>query len=117
MSRCLALSLVDDQYNWAGLVRVNASKDENRDEYEEGSAVELIELSRGEVRDYHDEHDVFEEWYETGCPRDQQIGLYRFYNVMWVEWVDQIAYRKAIGRVPESVWDRVTHDRVDVVLG
>ena len=117
MSGCLVLSLVDDQYNWAGLVRVNALKYINCDEYPEGSAVELIELSRGEVKDHHDEHDVFEEWYETGCPRDQQTGLYRFYNVMWVEWLDKIAYRKAVGRVPESVWDRVADDRVDVVLG
>jgi hypothetical protein len=39
------------------------------------------------------------------------------YNVLWIEWVDGIAYRKAIGQVAKSAWDSHTDDWIDVVLG
>jgi hypothetical protein len=43
--------------------------------------------------------------------------LYCWNNVMWIEWEDGIAYRKAIGRVWAEVWERQDREKVDIVLG
>jgi hypothetical protein len=32
--------------------------------------------------------------------------IYTFYHVMWIEWENGIAYRKAIGRVYQDTWER-----------
>ena len=43
--------------------------------------------------------------------------LYEFYDALWVEYEDGIAYRKDIGRVCKEVWDRETLGWVDITLG
>jgi hypothetical protein len=42
---------------------------------------------------------------------------YEFYNVLWIEWEDGIAYRKALGKVKKDVWDVQAEDWIDVTLG
>jgi hypothetical protein len=42
---------------------------------------------------------------------------YHFYNVMWIEWVNGIVYRKAIGRVRQDIWERQDLEWIDVTLG
>jgi hypothetical protein len=42
---------------------------------------------------------------------------YDFYNVLYVERLDGIAYRKSIGRVLKSAWEANSYEKVDVVLG
>jgi hypothetical protein len=44
------------------------------------------------------------------------IGMYKFYNVLCVEWKDGIAYRKALGRVG-GAWEAQELERINVVLG
>lgn len=39
------------------------------------------------------------------------------YNVLWIEWVGGIAYRKGIGRVYKDVWDRQQLEWIDLTLG
>lgn len=65
-------------------------------------------------------------WFHKECPRFcQTLGVcrlgdvwtYKCYSVMWVEWEDGIAYRKAVGRVFEHVWDTVDREEIDVRLG
>ena len=41
----------------------------------------------------------------------------KFYFVMWIEWEDGIAYRKAVGMVDRDVWDQQNPTTIDVVLG
>ena len=43
--------------------------------------------------------------------------VYEFYDVLWVEYEDGVAYRKAIGRVRKEVWDREILGWVDITLG
>ena len=43
--------------------------------------------------------------------------VYEFYDVLWVEFIDGVAYRKDIGRVRKEVWDRETLGWVDFTLG
>ena len=38
-------------------------------------------------------------------------------NVMWIQWIGGIAYRKATGVVKEEIWESIALDKVDVTLG
>ncbi|KAF2997937.1 hypothetical protein E8E13_005460 [Curvularia kusanoi] len=42
---------------------------------------------------------------------------FRFYNVLWVEWKDGVAYRKGIGKIWADCWDKLCPQPIDVVLG
>lgn len=42
---------------------------------------------------------------------------YHFYNVLWVETIDGVLYRKAAGRVPKDIWELNCGETVKVVLG
>lgn len=39
------------------------------------------------------------------------------YGVLWVEWVDGVAFRKAAGELYEEAWETHHHEEVDLVLG
>jgi hypothetical protein len=43
--------------------------------------------------------------------------LCEFYNVLWVETTDGIAYRRACGRIATPVWEADGYEEVEVVLG
>lgn len=49
---------------------------------------------------------------EGPCGRE-----YHFYNVLWIERRDQIAYRRAAGRVPKEVWDAVCSPPMQIIIG
>jgi len=51
------------------------------------------------------------------CDAIKPLQVYEFYNVLWIEWQDGIARRKAIGRVWKKAWDMQTSEKVDVILG
>ena len=50
-------------------------------------------------------------------PSNPYFKRYKFYDVLWVEYKDGVAYRKDIGRVVKEVWDRETLGWVDITLG
>lgn len=65
-------------------------------------------------------------WFHRNCAGDHcteetcQLGpdwILTFYNVLWVEWEDDIAYRKSIGKVWSDYWDIADKDEIDVRLG
>lgn len=43
--------------------------------------------------------------------------LYHFYNVLWVETIEGVMYRKAVGRVPKEVWELNCGELTKIVLG
>jgi hypothetical protein len=47
----------------------------------------------------------------------EAVGMYRFYNVMWLAWEAGVAYRRGIGRVWGPIWERQELRRVEVTLG
>lgn len=49
-------------------------------------------------------------------PRNQD-GLFEFVNVMWIEWQDGIAYRKAVGPFMRHVWEDYELETIEVTLG
>ncbi|KAI4959995.1 hypothetical protein J4E86_001614 [Alternaria arbusti] len=42
---------------------------------------------------------------------------YRFYNVLWVEREEGVAYRRAAGRVPKAIWDANCTPLTKIILG
>jgi hypothetical protein len=74
--------------------------------------VELIAISIGSGV----EHDL---WHGSGIPVEysKPHDTWNFYNVLWVEWTDGVAYRKAAGYVTKSAWEAADRELIDVVLG
>jgi hypothetical protein len=52
-----------------------------------------------------------------GKPSPTPMEPYDFYNVLWVEWIDGIAFGKGLGRVFKDVWDRQEREDVHLILG
>lgn len=46
-----------------------------------------------------------------------QPERYHFYNVLWVETIEGVMYRKAAGRVPKEVWELNCGEPTEIVLG
>lgn len=42
---------------------------------------------------------------------------YEFYFILWIGWVDGIAYRRGIGRVLKSVWESMDLEDIKICLG
>jgi hypothetical protein len=112
-SECLCVDLVDDKGSWIGSLRFHFRGWDGKPL--KGMRHELIELSCGSVLDQATEEVSFDEWYRPGCPR--MTGKYEFYNVMSVERINDVAYRKAVGRVTKDAWDGIATDEVEITLG
>lgn len=50
-------------------------------------------------------------------PGDWRNMAYEFYNVLWVETVDNISYRRAAGRVPKEIWEKSCGEEKTIILG
>lgn len=46
-----------------------------------------------------------------------QPDRYHFYNVLWVETIDDVMYRKVAGRVPKEIWEQNGREPRKIVLG
>lgn len=46
-----------------------------------------------------------------------QPERYHFYNVLWVETIEGVMYRKAVGRVPREIWELNCGEPTKIVLG
>ena len=104
--------LVDNEGNWAGTIRINASR---FDSLPKGQSCELIALSLATAVNSGDYLGILDEWKLPERPRDTE--LYQFYYVMWIEWERGIAYRKAVGTVYKPVWENQVREDLDVILG
>lgn len=52
--------------------------------------------------------DVFDEWSLPLWLEARNKGLYEFYNVMWIKWLDEgetVAERVAVGRLEKGAWE------------
>ncbi|KAI0427748.1 hypothetical protein F5Y09DRAFT_315176 [Xylaria sp. FL1042] len=52
------------------------------------------------------------------CPSIFGTGeWYEVYGVLWIEWVDGVAYRKGSGAVYKEVWESYNLEDVNLILG
>ncbi|KAK0738893.1 heterokaryon incompatibility protein-domain-containing protein [Schizothecium vesticola] len=121
------VSLYTESRRWAGVIRLNQQAD---GEYNlAGTPCELIALSSGAVPNYElARHERYMEEYDWDVAEERRATakaepggfqiLYEFYNVMWIERGERdVAYRKAVGRVKKSIWDKLATECIDIVLG
>ncbi|OAL56511.1 HET-domain-containing protein [Pyrenochaeta sp. DS3sAY3a] len=113
-SRCPVMDLlVPETGAWAGIIQSHQfAKDETTTPCPQ---IELIEISRGSVENKEVEQRSFDEWERGLWPREGDI--YHFYNVLWIEWKSNIAYRIGCGRVERSTWDSIEGATIIVTLG
>jgi hypothetical protein len=114
---CLTVELRDNTGLRAGVLE---SLFVSQREYEEGDLCELIAISKGSLRKRGPTKPpislkLFEE--VDAFPELKDKELYEYYNVLWIEWEDGIAYRKALGRVMKEAWERQGLEEADILLG
>ncbi|CZR66242.1 uncharacterized protein PAC_16143 [Phialocephala subalpina] len=76
---------------------------------------ELVAISRGHAQNSIEDLDL-PEWEMRERPKPEH-HMYEFYNVLWIEWKEGVAYRKGIGRVMKDIWDCQALERIDLILG
>ncbi|KAI1085709.1 heterokaryon incompatibility protein-domain-containing protein [Whalleya microplaca] len=103
----------DGNGNWVGVIHSNS--------YNESGTVgnercELIVICGGvTTKDSIDDYNGLEEWAQV--EETKRLPTYEFYNVLWIHWIGNVAYRKASGRVWKQSWDRLQRSDVDITLG
>jgi Heterokaryon incompatibility protein (HET) len=112
----LPIWLRDEKGKWAGILLLHAETDFGvfKPEGEGGVKVEIVALSRGHIPNNAFQHAPTEMDNEE---RPKEGELYEFINVLWVEWTDGVAYRRANGRVEKGVWEGLAVEAVELVLG
>ncbi|KAH6865775.1 heterokaryon incompatibility protein-domain-containing protein [Alternaria rosae] len=80
---------------------------------------QLRDLCQGDVFQKTCPKECFPDWnhfaFEIHTPASK--WQYMAYHVLWIEWEDGIAYRKAIGHVWKDEWDAADTEEVDIRLG
>jgi hypothetical protein len=111
---CLSFLLIDSQRQWAGMIYSNFS---NPKDLVPGQKCEVIIISGGVAQ--LDRDKSLKTWLEEWKVIDDinSEDTYEFYNVLWIEWKGEIAYRKALGRVWKSAWERQHVEEIDIMLG
>ncbi|PMD38763.1 HET-domain-containing protein [Hyaloscypha variabilis F] len=112
----LPVWLRDEKGKWAGVLLMHNEADLEffKQEGEGVVKVEVVAISRGQIPNDEWQHAPTEMKNEE---RFKEGLLYEFYNVLWVEWIDGIAYRRAHGRVEKGVWEGLQVEEVALVLG
>jgi hypothetical protein len=49
--------------------------------------------------------------------KGKEMPALRFYNVMWIGWDGDVAYRKGLGKVGKTAWDALGAAIIDITLG
>lgn len=101
---CSIRKLKTDNGVFCGFLRLNATPNyilnESHDPLE-GTVCELIAISKGSPSTIENMDSLGDE----------------VYNVLWIEWENGIAYRKALGQVTKGIWERKAKKRINVTLG
>lgn len=105
-------SLVDSENEWIGVLHANIEPTDSTRIL--GERCELILLSSGLIYDDRTNDLELLKSYLPELASDVAENiptgeLYEFVNVMWIEWKENIAYRKGIGRVLPKVFQGDEH--------
>jgi hypothetical protein len=109
-------SLRDAEEAWIGVVQLHIELKRDMSDSSDRVFGEFVEISRGYV--FEGGFPVhMGERYHPGRPKSPDGEKYEFVNVLWIEWEEGIAYRKAYGRVMKSAWETQELELIDLVLG
>jgi hypothetical protein len=105
----LFLQILDAMKKSSGLMGL--PEDWDRLCLETETRVELIAISTGSGTEY-------QLWHGSDVPEQhREPCIWDFYNVLWIEWIAGVAYRKAVGYVVKSAWEAADREFIDVILG
>ena len=96
------ISLLDNYGKLAGSIQLHDNTlvtALNNPSFDDSSELELVSISAGAAT------------YETSPNVD------KFYNVLFIEWKEGVAYRKGLGRVSKEAWERQATEWIDLTLG
>jgi hypothetical protein len=115
-------SIRDEGGNWVGAIRVPqvyatscASIQSNKAFQDRRKPIQLVAISRGVIINASSATELLDEWQAEERPKSP--GRYEWYNVIWVEWNDGVAYRTAVGRVHKGSWESQPLEWINLVLG
>lgn len=110
---CGPLFIVRDEGGaWAGVVQLHEDLPPDS-----GVKFELAAISLGSARNSSEElvYAQCPEWDHEERPKTGRD--YEWYNVLWIEWKDGIAYRKGLGRIAKGAWESLDLEWIDLILG
>lgn len=113
------VSVRDNSGSWAGTLNPHHEQDlalllSDAGHFPRGPTVELVAISRGSA--YNARYGTsLDEWRLEERPKSSEN--YEYFNVLWIEWENGIAYRKALGRIAMEIWERQALESVEVALG
>lgn len=106
------VSIVDEKENWIGALRLQMSLSPTQDL----ATCEVVAILAGYAVEGYRISSI-DEWDSEERPKKREGEKYEYYNVLWVEWRDGIAYRKALGHVMKEAWEAQPLEWIDLVLG
>lgn len=106
------VSLYDNEDTWVGVLRLHNVDDGEL--LERDSDCELVAVSRGRADNSREDEPGLDEWEYEERPRSGPI--YEFYNVLWISWDGNIAYRRGAGRVVRESWEAMRLKEVCLIL-
>lgn len=108
------LSLRQCDGTWAGTLRPHDDLDISGLTLQDpNEPVELVEIARGYCSET--EWSGIDELEHPERPKSSH--WYEYYTVMWVKWVEGIAYRRGLGRVHRPCWEAQRGDPFEFILG
>ncbi|KUJ11163.1 HET-domain-containing protein [Mollisia scopiformis] len=112
--------LLDKEMRWSGIIQLHNTNQlplENEDiSTKLALPCDLVVISEGFVLEGSRLYSI-PGWEFDERPKGPHGTKYEFFNVLWVEWEDDIAYRKGCGRVMKSAWDAQDPEWIDLTLG
>ena len=110
--------LEDDGGAWAGTIQLHDNalfSSSTNSLLDDSSKLELVSISAGTATCLKDPHTFrVSQGDGVGISNDY---LFEFYNVLWIEWKEGVAYRKGLGRVIKEAWERQATEWIDLALG
>lgn len=105
--------LRDSNGKWCGILRLNVQQDA---EELENKTIEVVAISKGFAPEKEPEHELYglTEWHAEERPKGKET--YNYYNVLWIERRGRASYRRAIGRIPEEIWEKLNIRDIDLIL-
>lgn len=106
------VSLYDYNDTWVGVLRLHNVDD--GESLERDSQCKLVAISRGQADNSREDEPGLDEWKFEQRPRSGPF--YEFYNVLWIFWDGNIAYRKGVGRVVGESWEAMRLEELSLIL-
>ena len=110
--------LEDNDGTWAGTIQLhdNALLSSSTNIFlDDSSKLELVSISAGTTTCLKEPRTFRASQGDRAGMSD--LYLFEFYNVLWIEWKEGIAYRKGLGRVIKEAWERQATEWIDLTLG